>query len=223
MPRKMSPAPPDHNGTGFSMLTRLVPTVFVALVLALPARAAALLDAPISFSATRTVTIDGKPYTGTMFHAPGRERDEQKLGAMDMAFILDGQSEQGFLVVPSVKTYVTFPFPPMLMALVDAQMEKQQPVGEERIDKTPTTKYRVEQTTPDGSHGEGFVWISKRGVLMRLDGVVTSPSGRKTKIAMKLADVKEGPQKPELFAPPAGMNELPFQALAPLLNGIIIK
>jgi hypothetical protein len=194
-----------------------------ALALALPAHAAALLDAPISFSATRTVTVDGKPYTGAMFHAPGRERDEQKLGAMDMAFILDSQSSQGFLVVPSVKTYVTFPFPPMLSALVDAEMEKQKPVGEEPVDHIPTIKYRVEQAVSDGSHGEGWVWVSKRGVLMRLDGVVTSPSGHKTKIAMKLADVKEGPQNPELFARPANMNELPFQALAPLLNGIIIK
>ena len=194
-----------------------------AFVLASSAHASALLDAQVSFSATRTVTVDGKPYTGPMFHEPGRERDEQKLGAMDMAFILDSQSSQGFLVVPSIKTYVTFPFPPMLAALVDAEMDKQQPVGEETIDHIPTTKYQVEKTTSDGSHGEGFVWVSKRGVLMRIDGVVTSPGGHKTKIAMKLADVKEGPQKPELFAPPVNMNELPFQALAPLLNGIIIK
>jgi hypothetical protein len=194
--------------------------VVVAVILALPARAAALLDAPISFSATRTVIIDGKPYTGTEFHEPGRERDEQKLGAMDMAFILDGQSSQGFLVVPSIKTFVSFPFPPLLSALVDAEMETT-PLADETVDHVPTTKYRVEKTTPDGSHGEGFVWVSKRGVLMRLDGVVTSPNGRKTKIAMHLADVKEGPQKPELFAPPVGMNELPFQALAPLLGGIM--
>ncbi|HEV8015826.1 MAG TPA: hypothetical protein VGP48_09850 [Stellaceae bacterium] len=192
----------------------------LSLVLALPARAAALLDAPISFSATRTVTIDGKPYTGTEFHEPGRERDEQKLGAMDMAFILDGQSSQGFLVVPSIKTFVSFPFPPLLSALVDAEMEKT-PLGDEPVDHVPTTKYRVEKTTSDGSHGEGFVWVSQRGVLMRLDGVVTSPNGHKTKIAMRLADVKEGPQRPELFAPPVGMNELPFQALAPLLGGIM--
>jgi hypothetical protein len=202
---------------------RFVACLLLASFATLPAEAAALLDAPISFSATRTVTIDGKPYTGAMFHEPGRERDEQKLGAMDMSFILDGQSGQGFLVVPSVKTYVTFPFPPMLLALVDAQMDKEKPVGEEVIDKTPTTKYRIEKTTSDGAHGEGFAWMSKRGVLMRLDGVVTTASGHKTKIAMKLANVKEGPQKPELFAPPVGMNELPFQALAPLLNGIMIK
>ena len=205
------------------MLMRPLLIAVVVSALALPAQAAALLDAPVSFSATRTVTINGKPYTGSMFHEPGRERDEQKLGAMDMAFILNGEASQGFLVVPSIKTYVTFPFPPLLSALIDAQMEKNKPVGEDTIDHIPTTKYRVEKTTSDGTHGEGFVWVSKRGVLMRLDGTVTTPGGHKTKIAMKLADVKEGPQRPELFAAPANMNELPFQALAPLLSGITLK
>jgi hypothetical protein len=199
--------------------TRLL-FILLASTLPLPARAAALLDAPVSYTAMRTVTVDGRAYTGPSFHEPGRERDDQKLGAMDMDFILDGQSGQGFLVVPSVKTFVSFPFPPLLSALIDSEMEKT-PVGDEVIDHVPTTKYHVDKTTPDGSHGEGFVWVSKRGVLMRLDGLVTAPGGHKTKIAMQLADVKEGPQKPELFAPPSGMNELPFQALAPLLNGVM--
>ena len=134
------------------MLMRPLSIALLVSALALPAQAAALLDAPVSFSATRTVTINGKPYTGFMFHEPGRERDEQKLGAMDMAFILDGDSSQGFLVVPSIKTYVTFPFPPLLSALIDAQMEKNKPVGEDTIDHIPTTKYRVEKTTSDGTH-----------------------------------------------------------------------
>lgn len=198
---------------------RLSLTVFLALPLALPARAAALLDAPVSFSATRIVIVDGKTYTGPMFHEPGRERDVQRLGAMDLDFILDGRSSQGFLVAPSIKTFVSFPFPPLLSALIDSQMEKT-PVGDDMVDHVPTTKYRVDKTTADGSHGEGFVWVSKRGVLMRLDGVVIAPGGHKTKIAMQLANVKEGPQKAALFAPPAGMNELPFQALAPLLGGV---
>lgn len=202
------------------VVSRWVLLVPIALGLALPARAAALLDAPVSFSAQRTVTIDGKAYTGAMYHEPGRERDEQKLGAMEMDFILDGQSGQGFLVVPSIKTYVDFPFPPLLSALVAGEMEKT-PVGDEAIDHIPTTKYRVDKTASDGSHGEGFVWVSKRGVLMQLEGTVTRPGGHKNRIAMHLAGLKEGPQKPELFAPPAGLNELPFQAVAPLLNGVL--
>ncbi|HVA13320.1 MAG TPA: hypothetical protein VNF99_08725 [Stellaceae bacterium] len=201
------------------MFTRFILSGLLALTPVLPARAAGLLDAPVSFSATRTVTVDGRGYTGAQFHEPGRERDEQKLGGIDANFILDGQSGQGFLVVPSLKTYVRFPFPPLLSALIGAQMEKE-PVGDALVDRIPTTKYRIDKTTSDGSHGDGFAWISKRGVLMRLEGVVTSPGGHKTKIAMRLADVKEGPQRPEQFAPPVGMNELPFQALAPLLGGV---
>lgn len=202
------------------MMARFLFAVLFVAAAAVPARAAGLLDAPVSFSATRTVTIDGRPYTGALFHEPGRERDEQMLGGIDADFILDGQSGQGFLVVPSIKTYVSFPFPPLLSALIDAQVEKQ-PVGDEVVDHVPTTKYRIDQTTQDGSHGDGFAWISKRGVLMRLEGVVTAAGGHKTKIAMRLANLKEGPQKPEQFAPPSGMNELPFQALAPLLNGVM--
>ena len=190
----------------------------VSCALPLSARAEALLDAPVSYSATRTVTVNGQTYTGPSFHVPGHERDEQNFGPMNMDFILDGPSGQGYLVVPSVKTYVLFPFPPMLSALIDSEMEKA-PVGEEVIDHIPTTKYRVEKTTPDGAHGEGFVWVSKRGILMRLDGLVTAPGGHKTKIALQLANLKEGPQQPELFAPPTGMSQLPYEALAPLLNG----
>src|ERR1700742_1281501 len=151
---------------------------FVALILALPARAAGLLDAPLSYTATRTVVVDGHSYTGMMFHEPGRERHDQKLSGLDTDFILDAQSSQGFLVVPSVKTYVTFPFPPMLSALVEAQVEKQ-PVGDEVIDHIPTMKYRIEKKLSDGSHGEGYAWISKRGVLMQLDGVVTASGGHR--------------------------------------------
>lgn len=195
-------------------------TALIAASIALPARAAALLDAPVSFSAMRTVTIDGKTYNGPMYHVPGHERDEQKIGAMNFAFILDDPAAQGFLVVPSVKTYVVFPFPPLLSAMVDGDLRKN-PVGTAMVDRIPTTEYRVAGTISDGTHGEGFVWLSKRGVLMRLKGTVTSPGGHKTRIAMHLADVKEGPQKPALFARPMGMTALPFKALAPLLGGAL--
>jgi hypothetical protein len=191
---------------------------FIALpVFALPAGAAGLLDAPVSFTATRTVTIDGRTYTGRVYHQPGHERHEQRLGLMDTVFLLDGEAGEGYLVVPSVKTYVDFPFPPLLSALAAAQLEKS-PIGEEVVDHVPTAKYRIADTAPDGTHGEGFAWVSRRGVLMKLQGTVTLPSGKKNKIAMQLADVKEVPLDRALFAPPAEMQELPFAALAPLLG-----
>ena len=193
----------------------LVP--FFAL-LAGPTRAADLLDAPVSFSATRTVTVNGKVYTGPMFHVAGHERHEQTLLGMQEVFLLDHQQDAAVLVMPALKTEVDFPFPPLLISLLDPSLAKSAALGEEEVDGIPATKYRVDKTAPDGTRGEGFLWISRRGVLLKLDGTVTAPGGHRTAITMALSDVKEAPQSPALFMPPAGLSKLPAEALAPLLG-----
>ena len=186
-----------------------------------PARAAGLLDAPLSFSATRTVTVNGKPYTGTVFHVPGHERHEQVLLGMQQVFLLDDKEGEGFLVLPALKTMVEFAFPPLLSALVDPGLRKE-PVGEEMVENLPATKYRVGQTAPDGTRGEGFAWISRRGVLLKLDATVVAPGGHRTAIGMILSGLKEAPQSAELFTLPPGLARLPAEALAPLL-GITLR
>jgi hypothetical protein len=193
--------------------------LFAILVCALPApvRATGLLDAPLSFSATRTVIVNGKSYIGAMFHIPGRERHEQVLLGMQEVFLLDDVQHAGLVVLPALKTMVEFPFPPLLAALDNPSLRKD-PVGEDKIDEIPATKYRVEKTAPDGTHGEGFLWLSRRGVMMKLTGTVTAPGGHRTDINMALSNVKEAPQKAELFAPPPGLSKLPAEALAPLLG-----
>jgi len=194
----------------------LLAAIFLAL--AVPhAGAASLLDAPISYNAMRTVTVDGKPYTGPVFHMPGRERHEQTMLGMQEVFILDQSQGAGSLIVPALKTMVAFPFPPLLASLLDTTLAKS-PLGEEKIGDIAATKYRVDKTAPDGTRGEGFLWISRRGVLMKLAGTVTAPGGHRTIIDMVLSGLQEAPQRPDLFVPPAGLTKLPAEALAPLLG-----
>jgi hypothetical protein len=193
--------------------------VLLLLTLAGPASAAGLLDAPISFTAERSVTVNGQTYVGPMFHEPGRERHEQTLLGMAQVYILDDEGGVGYMVLPGLKTYIQFPFPPLLSALIDGNIQNQ-PVGEEMVSGIPTTKYRVDHASPDGTRGQGFAWVSKRGVLMKLDGTMIAPGGHKTTIALVMSQVKEGPQKPSLFAAPQGMTQLPLEALAPLLGNI---
>jgi len=185
--------------------------------LAFSAQAADLLDAPVSFSATRTVMVNGTAYVGPMFHVPGRERHEQSLLGMQEIFLLDDQQGASTLVLPGLKTMVEFPFPPLLTALLDSSLAKSA-LGEEKIGGVSATKYHVEKTAPDGMRGEGFLWISRRGILLKLAGTVTAPGGHRTAIQMALSDVKEAPQSPALFVPPTGLTKLPAEALAPLLG-----
>lgn len=198
-------------------MRRVLLIALFALGLAAPARAAGILDAPLSYSATRTVTVDGKTYQGRVFHIPGRERHDQELLGMNDVFILDGKQESGFVVLPALKTMIEFPFPSLLAALNDPALKKI-PEGEETVDGFPTTKYRIDRTAPDGTRGAGFAWISRRGVLMKLAGTVTAPHGHKTRIEMVLSGFNEAPQSAALFTPPPGLTVLPAAALAPLLG-----
>ncbi|MGO8919166.1 MAG: hypothetical protein ACLQJR_24970 [Stellaceae bacterium] len=190
------------------------------LVAAAPgaARAALFGDASIAYSAERTVTVNGKSYSGMVFHIPGHERHEQTIQGVAEVVILDAASKQGFLVVPMLKTYVTFAFP-RLMAELDDPALRRAPVGQETVNGVRTTKYRIDHVSADGSRAQGNAWLSAQGVLMRIDGTLTRDGGgRPVAIRMELANLAVGPQDPTLFQVPPGLAKLPAAALEGLLG-----
>lgn len=182
------------------------------------ARAALFGDASIAYSAERTVTVNGKSYSGMVFHVPGHERHEQTIQGVAEVVVLDAAAKQGFLIVPMLKTYVTFAFPKVMAELDDPALRRD-PVGRETVNGVRTTKYRIDHLAADGSRAQGYAWLSAQGVLMRIDGTVTrGGSGRVTAIRMELANLAPGPQDPALFQVPPGLAQLPAAALEGLLG-----
>ena len=198
-------------------------TMLLALALAvaagMPARAALLGDASMSYSAERTVTVNGNSYTGTVFHMPGRDRHEQVIQGMPEVVILDAAAKRGWLVLPGLRSYVEFAFPQLMAELGDPSLLRR-PVGRETINGVRTTKFRIERTAADGMQAQGFAWVSPDGVLMRLDGTVQRPgASRPTAIRMELDKLQPGRQDQGLFDLPPGLVKLPSEALQPLLGG----
>jgi hypothetical protein len=192
----------------------------LAFAAALPAQAAALLgDASISYSAERTVTVDGKSYTGMVFHRPGQERHEQEMQGFAEVILLDAAKKQGLLVLPGLKTYIAFGFPALMAELDDPRLRRAA-VGQETVNGIRTTKYRIDHTAADGSRASGFAWVSAQGVLMRIDGTVTrSGGGRPIALHMELANLAVGPQKSSLFELPPGLIQLPTGAFQSFFSG----
>jgi hypothetical protein len=181
------------------------------------ARAESLLDAPLAYGATRSVTVDGRAYSGIVHHVAGKERQEQELLGMHDVFILDGGANKAWLIVPALKSFIEFPFPPV-MTMLASPILKKTPAGEETVNGVATTKYRIHTTARDGTLADGFAWFSRRGVLMKLQGVVVAPHGHRTSIAMEVSQVTEAPQDAGLFIPPRNYTQLPAAALTPLLG-----
>lgn len=208
------------TGLRRSVLCRAaIATVALLLILAgtaFPAAAQLLGDTKIGFVADRTVVYDGRSFSGRVYAMPGRQRHEQDIEGIPQIILLRGDGK-GWLVVPTMRSYVEFGIAPAFAELADPSLLKT-PVGQERVSGVKTTKYRVEHTARDGSTVDGYLWRTDDGVVMKLDGFFTPRTGKAVPIQMELANLRTGPQDATLFDPPVGMMKLPVGALQPLLG-----
>lgn len=201
------------------MRASLIALLILASIVVSSEAKASLLGAPLSYSAIREVIVDGHSYTGKVFHIVGKERDEQQIFGIPEVFILDGITEKGWAIVPMTRTFAEFSFPLVMTKLDNPDLKKTR-VVDENINGVSATKYYVDTTSPDGTTAKGFLWFSRRGVLVKLQGEVVSAHGHRTSVAMDLSHIEEGPQDKSLFAVPAGFTQLPAEALEPLLGGL---
>src|SRR5947207_11962972 len=106
---------------------------------------------------------------------------------------------------------------PPTMRLKPTQALTKKPAGEETYNSIATTKYRIDETVPEG-HAEGMLWLSRDGIPMKLSGSFTAQNGRISTIRWELSHVKIGPQPAGLFEAPPEYSKLPPEAVAPLLG-----
>jgi len=196
---------------------RLFRSAILALLLAPGlATAATLGEARIGFTADRTLVVDGRVYQGKIWTMPGKERHEQAIQAFRPVFLLRGDNPLGEVVLPQLHTIVQFAMPPELRLLSHPDLTKN-PLGEETVNGIATTKYKIDQTVPEG-HAAGMLWLSRDGIPMKLTGSFTASNGRVSTVRWELRHVKIGPQPAALFEAPQGFSKLPPEAIAPLLG-----
>src|SRR6266545_3874148 len=196
---------------------RLLRSVLIALLFAPGlATAATLGEARIGFVADRTLVIDRRVYQGKIWTMPGKERHEQAIQAFRPVFLLRGDNPLGEVVLPQLRTIVQFTMPPELRLLSHPDLTKN-PVGPETVNGIATTKYKIDQTVPEG-HAAGTLWLSRDGIPMKLTGSFTASNGKVSTVRWELRHVKIGPQPAALFEAPQGFSKLPPEAIAPLLG-----
>src|SRR6185437_584386 len=184
-----------------------------------PAGAAMLGDAAVAYRADSLITVNGRSYGGKVFHRPGQQRHEEQVAGIPEVVIIDAAEARGWLVVPGLRSFVQFALPPIMTAIDDTALRRS-PVGHDSVSGVATSKYPIDRVARDGTEARGFVWVSRDGVLMRIDGTVTRRgASRPVTVHMELSNVEFGSQDAALFAVPAGLTELPRAALEPLLGG----
>jgi hypothetical protein len=192
--------------------------LLLAVMLAPPAAARMLGDPSVPFSADSTISVGDRSFRGKVFAIPGSQRHEQAIGGIPQIVILHGNDAKGWLVLPQLNSYVEFNFAPAAFELAEPDLLSP-PLGDETIDGHRTIKYRAEHRARDGTMVDGYIWLTREGIPMRLDGMVRPAHGGKpTPVRLELSHVREGAQPANLFALPQNLNKLPTGMLGGLLG-----
>jgi hypothetical protein len=187
----------------------------LAVVLTTHVVAETIGDARVGFTAERVLILDGRSYTGRMWHMPGEQRHEQDLRAIKPVFLLHAESSLGEVVLPQLRTVVEFVLPSGFSVLNHPDLSKA--IGQASIEGIATTQYQVDRSSPEG-RATGSLWLSRDGIPMRCVGKFVSRNGKVSTIDWQLHQVKIGRQDAALFEVPRGYTKLPPEAAAPLLG-----
>ncbi len=192
--------------------------IVAGFILAAPAMA--MQPANVEYSADwRMETADGAS-KAKIYHAPNKERREMDDGGEKMIMIMRRDKKIAWNLMPSERMY-------MEMKISDPKVSKDDPmnydveqttVGPETINGVKTTKSKIVMTEkkPNGSKMGGFWWITKEGVMMKLD-VISVEKGKKDRMKMELDNLKIGRQDSALFELPSGYTKMDMGGMGKMM------
>lgn len=208
---------------GKKVIARWMSPLLVAagLLAACPAfaaeRALDLLDVAVSYTADFTVSGDKGQYSGTVWHAPGRERRDFGTKGGGQTVLLRRDTDSAYLMKPSGRWYVGLGFNAVgsLAGGIDSLVVDRTRIRDETVGGIRATRYKVAAAGPKGTRFDGDGWFSKEGILVRAVGTLTGPDGRLSQVQTSLSGLKIGQVEERLFELPAGWLGMDLRSVPP--------
>lgn len=175
------------------------------------APALAMQPSVAEYSADWTMETEDGAFKATVYQAPNKERREMSDGGDKMIMITRRDKKIAWNLMPSDRMY-------MEMKISDPKVSKtdtsnydyeQTTVGPDTINGVKTIKSKIimKEKKPNGSKMAGFWWVTKDGIMMKLD-VISVEKGKKDRMKMELDNLKIGKQDPALFEVPSGYSKM---------------
>jgi len=181
--------------------------LIATLWLGISAVQAAELPVPqAEYTAIREITSSEGVLVQQVYHSFGKERVEMEFEGMSSVMISRPDLGKVWSLMPMFETYSE------INTQQASQMRGDLPsdvtidkVGPETLDGMATTKYKI--VMKDKSAG-GFLWLSEQNIPVQMD-FLSKEGKSKSRMRMKLTDLKLAPQDKELFELPKGLKPMP--------------
>ncbi|HXI09684.1 MAG TPA: hypothetical protein VNK06_02670 [Thermodesulfobacteriota bacterium] len=183
-------------------------SLFFILAFCAPALSERLPEPLVEYSADTVVTTGGRVTLGKVYHAPYMERQEERTGGRTQVVITRMDLKLVWILMPSERSYVELPVSEAMgrsKSPVDLDY-KYTTVGPDFVNGTLTTKSSMQATAPDGTAYEGYIWVTREGILVKMTSRVRGMPG--TEYSMELKRLRTGAQPRSLFNVPKGYRKL---------------
>jgi len=164
----------------------------------------------VSYSADMVFTNDrGRSRTARLYYTAKRQRLEYSAGKEIVAIVFDHAANRAYQLLLNGRGWrpVRAIKPQFNFGMSDPA-SKREKVAEERMAGMTVIKYRVTSKTSVGDIFEGFGWVDKNRIIVKMVGKVTRGK-RSQKLTMVLQKLKIGAVDPSLFVVPKEYKKLP--------------
>ena len=164
--------------------------------------------ANVDYSADQTMETAEMTMAGPVYVSKDKERREMLIEGTRQISIIRHDKKLMWTLMPEQRMYMEA----NLQAskdktdLSEYQIE-QTAMGDEVLNGVKTTKSKIVMTGKDGAKMGGFWWMSKEGVLVKMD-VIAVDKNSKARIKTELKNLKIAKQDPALFEIPEGYERM---------------
>ena len=167
----------------------------------------------IAYSADMTFTYGPNRFLKTSFYySPSRQRMDYAFRGRRRIMIVYSDARLVFELLPDTKIFRKrrvehLPAWSFGASRPDAERKH---LGRETIGGIETDKYAVKAATPYGEKFEGFVWVDRDRVVVKLDG--KQIRGKISRhVVVTLANLRKGALAADVFKVPAEFKEAPYR------------
>ena len=187
-------------------------SLLLSSVIAFTAQAADITNGTpkVEYSADQTMETAEASMTGKVYATPTKERRDMNVSGENITMIMRRDKNTAWTLIPSQQMYLEVSTKEIKQQSdnLDNYKIETTAMGKEKVNGVECDKSKVIMTKiSDGSKMGGFWWVSKDGIVMKMD-MLSNEKNEKTRFKIELNNLKIGKQNPSLFEIPAGYSKM---------------
>jgi hypothetical protein len=179
-------------------------------------------SADFSMEASQGAGAKAGGVTGKLYSSKAAERREMVMGGHKSITIMTRGKPVVLVLIPEQNMYMEQQAPPnkdaeRMMKEGDVKLTK---LGTETVNGQSATKYHIEVMDKGSKVFDGFLWLTKDNIPVRIDGTSTKQGGH---LRVDHTNIKIGTQDAKLFTVPAGYSKMQMPQMPNMPEGGMTK